>query len=321
MNKKIELDSGVYVCSLQDLAHYDAGLVERYCTVLSVSKKGKQPVVPKACWDYVVALVVPRGVMIKDPLELQPAIELYDDERKAEQIVVIIDDGASVMINNQLIYIGSIDYYVGACSSLKVLHNCDGSGSHVIARERFYCNRESVLSYYLSMPVGMLIPRCLELYLMEPGARAQVVGVCVVGNVDQLKLEVQQYHYAPRTHSDVLIKSVVSGQAQATYKSGIVVAQKAQHSHAVQRYKTLILSDDACVITHPALDVLANDVKCVHGSAIGQLDNEQLGYVQARGLSYQQAERLLIKGFLQECVGQMPSSVSLETLLNCIVST
>jgi Fe-S cluster assembly protein SufD len=103
-----------------------------------------------------------------------------------------------------------------------------------------------------------------------------------------------------------MYKNVVRGQARVVFNGKIFVRKHAQKTDAKQSNQTLLLSDDATVHTKPQLEIFADDVKCTHGATVGQLEEAALFYCRARGLSLEQARRLLTAAFANEILQQIP---------------
>ncbi len=138
----------------------------------------------------------------------------------------------------------------------------------------------------------------LEIDLLEEDCRAIIAGA-VIGDGDSLiNLKTYQNHKAPHTTSDLLIKSVMNDASTFSYTGVIKVSPGAQQTNAYQRNDSLMLSPQAHTITSPALEILADDVRCTHGATIGDIDETQLFYLHSRGIPQLQAEALIIEGFL-----------------------
>lgn len=113
-------------------------------------------------------------------------------------------------------------------------------------------------------------------------------------------------HARPHCGSREVYKGILSDHSRAVFNGKIVVRPDAQKTDAKQTNKALLLSEDAQINTKPQLEIFANDVKCTHGAAIGQMDDEAIFYLRARGLSEQQARHLLIQAFAGDVLNQMP---------------
>src|SRR6185503_12863053 len=126
-----------------------------------------------------------------------------------------------------------------------------------------------------------------------PGARAFVHGFMFGDHRQQFHLHTLQRHLVDHTTSDLLIKGCLKDRARSVYQGLIQVSEGAQRTDAYQANRNLLLSDTARADSIPGLEILANDVRCTHGATIGQVDEEQLYYLMARGLPEREAKRLI----------------------------
>jgi Fe-S cluster assembly protein SufD len=113
-------------------------------------------------------------------------------------------------------------------------------------------------------------------------------------------------HKSPRCTSREMYKGVLDGQSRGVFSGRVLVRQDAQKTDARQTNKNLLLSDDAVVDTKPQLEIFADDVKCAHGAAVGQLDEDALFYLRSRGLDREAARSLLTYAFASEMVNLVP---------------
>jgi len=123
-------------------------------------------------------------------------------------------------------------------------------------------------------------------------------------------------HALPHCASHELYKGILAGKARAVFNGKIVVRPDAQKTDAKQTNRALLLSDGAQINTKPQLEIFADDVKCTHGAAIGQLDDEAMFYLRARGLTAVEARDLLIHAFAGEILNQIkvePVRAQMET--------
>jgi Fe-S cluster assembly protein SufD len=112
-------------------------------------------------------------------------------------------------------------------------------------------------------------------------------------------------HAQPHCSSHEIYKGILSDQARAVFNGKIIVRIDAQKTDAKQTNKALLLSDDATINTKPQLEIFANDVKCTHGAAIGQLDDDAVFYLRSRGLSYDEARAMLIHAFAGDILNRV----------------
>jgi Fe-S cluster assembly protein SufD len=112
-------------------------------------------------------------------------------------------------------------------------------------------------------------------------------------------------HAKPHCPSHEVYKGILGGKARAVFNGKIIVRQDAQKTNAKQTNRALLLTDDASINTKPQLEIFADDVKCTHGAAIGQLDDDAIFYLRTRGLTYFEARDMLIHAFAGEILDQV----------------
>lgn len=138
-------------------------------------------------------------------------------------------------------------------------------------------------------------------------ARARVIGLVVAADDTKIVLHTQQHHQSPHTTSNLLVKGVFSGKSTFFYDGSIIVDKQAQKTDAYQRNENLLLSENAHAESKPSLEILANDVRCTHGATIGTVDDDQLWYLNTRGISTTMARKLIVDGFLESALGSIES--------------
>jgi Fe-S cluster assembly protein SufD len=141
--------------------------------------------------------------------------------------------------------------------------------------------------------------------LAGAGATSRVTGAYFADGDQHLDYDTFQEHIAPNTTSDFAFKGALRDTSSAVWRGMIRVEKDAQKTNAYQENRNLLLSKTAHADSIPGLEILANDVRCTHGATLGQVDREQLFYLMARGLSRQEAERLIVRGFFQDVLDRI----------------
>jgi Fe-S cluster assembly protein SufD len=113
-------------------------------------------------------------------------------------------------------------------------------------------------------------------------------------------------HAKPHCGSREIYKGILADAARAVFNGKIIVRPDAQKTDARQTNKALLLSEDALINTKPQLEIFANDVKCTHGAAVGQMDDEAIFYLRSRGLSESEARHFLLRAFAGDVLNRMP---------------
>jgi Fe-S cluster assembly scaffold protein SufB len=134
----------------------------------------------------------------------------------------------------------------------------------------------------------------------------ELYGLCLARNNEKASTQVQVLHNVKNCKAKQLFKAVADHEAQVSFTGKILVASDAQKTEAYQTSKNLLLSSAARIVTQPQLEIYADDVKCSHGAAVGQLDPEALFYLYSRGIGKSQAQQMLLQAFAQEILEQIP---------------
>jgi Fe-S cluster assembly protein SufD len=146
----------------------------------------------------------------------------------------------------------------------------------------------------------------LNVMLGAEGAQCALDGLYVASGEEFVDNHTAIDHAVPYGTSRELYKGIIGGKAKAVFNGKVVVRPDAQKSDAQQTNKNLLLSQSAEIDTKPELQIFADDVKCTHGAAIGQLDPEALFYLKSRGIGEAAGRRLLTRGFVNEVIQRMP---------------
>jgi Fe-S cluster assembly protein SufD len=177
-----------------------------------------------------------------------------------------------------------------------------GAGAFHVATVRAGLERDSTLSTCGVTFGGRLARTTLAVQLRGEGATARLGGLYVLDGHQHVDNHVSVEHAVPRCSSRQLYKGVLDGTARAVFNGRILVRPGAQKTDASQTNKHLLLSDGVEVDSKPQLEIFADDVRCTHGAAEGQLAPEALFYLRSRGLSEAAARGLLVYGFAHEVI-------------------
>ncbi len=158
-----------------------------------------------------------------------------------------------------------------------------------------------------------------EALLQGEGAESEMVAAYFGDGQQMLDFRTLQDHDAPRTRSALLFKGAVEDAASSVYSGLIRLREGAQKSEAYQTNRNLVLSEGASAESIPNLEILANDVKCSHGSTVGPIDDEQLYYLESRGIPPADAERLIVLGFFDDVFSRLPHGGLVASLRRTVI--
>jgi Fe-S cluster assembly protein SufD len=143
--------------------------------------------------------------------------------------------------------------------------------------------------------------------LAGDGAEATLNGLYVADGDQLVDTHTLIDHAMPHCPSHEVYRGILSGRAKAVFNGKIIVRPDAQKTDAKQTNKALLLSGDATINTKPQLEIFADDVKCTHGATVGQLDDDQLFYLRARGIAKNDARNILIHAFASDVLNGIKS--------------
>jgi Fe-S cluster assembly protein SufD len=153
--------------------------------------------------------------------------------------------------------------------------------------------------------------------LQGEGARSRMIGVALGGEDQRFDHHTRHRHLAGRTWSDIDFKSVGADRSRGSYTGLIRIEETARVSEAYQVNRNLLLSDKSHADAIPELEILNEEVSCSHGATVAPVDQDQLFYLQSRGMSPDDAVRLVVRGFLEKTLQSIPESLrpEVETLV------
>ncbi len=141
--------------------------------------------------------------------------------------------------------------------------------------------------------------------LAGPGGRSDMLAVSAADGAQEFDQRTLQDHQQPGTASDLLYKNSLAGASRTIFAGLIRVEPHAHQTDAYQKVRNLLLSDDAEANSMPGLEILADEVRCSHGATSGQIEAEELFYLQSRGISREVAQQLIVFGFLNEVIARL----------------
>jgi Fe-S cluster assembly protein SufD len=156
--------------------------------------------------------------------------------------------------------------------------------------------------------------------LQGPGAHSEMLALTVAHGAQEFDQRTLQSHQAPHTSSNLLYKNALLDQARTIFSGLIIVDPDAQKTDAYQSNRNLLLSDEAEANSLPGLEIQANDVRCSHGATSGHVDEEQMFYLESRGISPVVARELLVFGFFEEVLSKLENE-ELHAALRELIQT
>ena len=184
---------------------------------------------------------------------------------------------------------------------------------HIAVTQVVQRRGSSFISFALSIGAQLMRNDC-RVALTSEDTSCELNGLYLGDETQVLDHQTFVDHQKPDGKSDQFFKGLLAGNSRGVFRGQVRVCQDAQRTDAHQTNKNLLLSDTAKVDTQPQLEILADDVKCGHGAAVGQLQEDAIFYLRSRGISEKEAGRMLAQGFAREVIERSSLSFMKETL-------
>jgi len=252
-------------------------------------------------------LHVPAGVRLAAPFQALSWLQTPGAELHTRNLIVV-EAGAEVFIND----LTSSDPLSDPSLAAPVTELWIGDGARVgwlswqgfgpgvrhLGHLKARLGRDARLESLQVTLGGDFSRSWFEVELAGQGARSDLWGLYFTTGQQRVEHWTVQDHVAPHTTSDLLYRGALAGESRSVYYGTIRVAPGARRTDAYQANRNLLLSSGAKADTNPQLEIANNDVRCTHGATVGPIDEEQLFYLESRGLARSQAEELIVTGFM-----------------------
>lgn len=174
--------------------------------------------------------------------------------------------------------------------------------------------RDSVLNSFSMNLGGKLTRHDMHAVLNGTGIECSLNGVNLLNGAQHGDTTIVMEHVAPHCTSNQFYRTILDDAARGVFQGKVHVHQSAQKTDGYQLANTLLLSPKAEMDTKPELEIYADDVKCSHGTTTGELDEEPLFYLRSRGLTEQEARKLLVQAFVDEVVDKINDEALVEEM-------
>lgn len=301
----------VRVSSLAEALLTDPAVVERHLGRQAAWERDAFTALSTAFVQDGAFVHVPAGVRVAEPIHLlfvatspAPAAALAQP-----RTLVVAGRESQVTVIESYVGVGDDTYFTNAVTEIAAGAGAivdhyklgqESPGAYHIGATRARLERDSTLSSCSIVLGGRLVRNDLGVLLDAEGAACTLTGLYLVGDRQHVDNHVTVDHARPRGRSTQLYKGVLDGRSRAVFDGKVLVRRDAQKTDAHQTNKHLLLSDGAEVDSKPQLEIFADDVKCAHGAAEGQLGEDALFYLKSRGLDDRTARALLTYGFAAE---------------------
>lgn len=260
-----------------------------------------------------VFICIPKNVKLETPLQIT-FIGGTANSATFPRVLVVAEEHSSATLIENFVAGGEQRYFTNAIAEI-VLKD----GAHL---DHYRLQRDSKKAFHVSttsaelgrasrydttsINLGAQLSRHdISVVMDHEGAETAVDGLYMVASDQHTDTHSVIDHKQPHCTSHQLYKGILDGNARAVFNGKIFVREGAQKTDAMQTNKNLLLSEKARIDTKPQLEIYADDVKCAHGAAVGQIEPEELFYLETRGIGPELGRSLLTYGFAEEVIAKI----------------
>ena len=293
----------------------------------NIAQHNKFDALHGAFWQGGYLLHVPKGVSVEMPLRVYTRMSEVDQADLSHTLiiaeegsqVVVLEENASTTPDASGLHNGAVEIFAGQNANVTYVQ-VQRWNRHVwnFASHRAMVARDAHLCWVSATFGGRLNKLNQAAVLEGAGCTAQMLGLAFTDARQHLDVSTAQEHVSPHTSSDLLYRTVLKDRAQTAWGGNIYVYPEANYTDAYQKNDNLLLSERAHADTLPGLEIQAHEVRCTHGATAGKIDADQVFYLMSRGVSYAQAEKLIVDGFFEPVMERIPLESVREELSTSI---
>jgi Fe-S cluster assembly protein SufD len=307
------LPKGVQILGLEAALATHPALVEPYLAQLSQTQANAFTSLNTAFLRDGIVLLVPAKVVVEQPIEVTFAsISEGSGSVSHPRLLIVAGEGSQATVLER--YVGQGVSFTNAVAEIWLGPNAvvdhyklqeEPADAFHIASMFLRCGRSCTFSSH-SLTFGSgLVRNDVMATLAGEGIDCTLNGLYVGRGRQLIDNHTTIDHAMPHCGSHEVYKGILADTSRAVFNGKIIVRPDAQKTDAKQTNKALLLSDDANINSKPELEIFANDVKCTHGAAIGQLDDAAMFYLRSRGLGVSESRAMLVRAFAGDILNRV----------------
>ncbi|HUG93531.1 MAG TPA: Fe-S cluster assembly protein SufB [Planctomycetaceae bacterium] len=314
-------DKGVIFTDTDSALRDHEDLLKEYFGKVIPSSDNKFAALNSAVWSGGSFIYVPKGVAIEFPLQAYFRIN-SQNMGQFERTLIIVDEGANVhyvegctapTYSSDSLHSAVVEILVkrGGRCRYTTIQNWSSNVYNLVTK-RAMAYGDSVMEWVDGNLGSQLTMKYPAIYLMEPGARGETLSIAFAGKGQHQDAGAKMVHVAPHTSSCIVSKSISKNGGRASYRGLVKIAKGAHHSKSNVVCDALILDPESRSDTYPYIEVDEDDVAIEHEASVSKIAEEQLFYLMSRGLSEAEASSMIVTGFVEPLVKELPMEYAVE---------
>jgi Fe-S cluster assembly protein SufB len=312
---------GVIFVDMDTAVREHPELVRRYFGTVVPAGDNKFSALNSAVWSGGSFIYVPEGVRVDVPLQAYFRINA-ENIGQFERTLIIAEPGSFVhyiegctapIYTSNSLHAAVVEVIVkkGARVRYSTVQNWSTNVYNLVTK-RSVAYEDAIIEWVdgnLGSKVTMKYP---AIYLMEPGARGEVLSLSFAGRGQHQDAGAKAVHVAPYTNSVITSKSISKDGGRSSYRGLVKVYRGAKGIRSSVRCDALILDEDSRSDTYPTMEIDERDVTVSHEASVSKVSEEQLFYLRSRGIDEQEATKMIVNGFVEPVVKELPMEYAVE---------
>ena len=296
-------------------------LLREYFGKVIPSEDNKFSALNSAVWSGGSFIYVPKGVSIDFPLQAYFRINA-ESMGQFERTLIIVDEGASVhyvegctapMYSTESLHSAVVEVVVkrNARCRYTTIQNWANNIYNLVTK-RAYAYGDATMEWVDGNLGSKLTMKYPAVHMMEPGARGEILSIAFASGGQHQDAGAKLVHAAPNTTGQIVSKSISKNGGRSSYRGLVRVEPGAHDSKNNVVCDALILDPESRSDTYPYIEISEQDVQIGHEASVSRIGEEQMFYLQSRGLSEQEASTMIVNGFIEPLVKELPMEYAIE---------
>ena len=314
-------EQGVVFLSMdQGLVEYEE-MVKEYFGTLIPPGDNRYAALNSAVWSGGSFIYVPPGIHLDVPLQAYFRINT-ESMGQFERTLIIVDEGAYVhyvegctapIYSSDSLHSAVVEIVVKKNGRMRytTIQNWSNNVYNLVTK-RAYAYEHAVVEWVDGNIGSKLTMKYPSVYLMGEGAHGEILSLAFAGNGQYQDTGGKVVHVAPNTSSAIIAKSVSRGTGRTSYRGLVKVYEGAENSTSTVRCDALLLDEHSRSDTYPTMEVDEEKVNIGHEASVSRLGEDQLFYLMSRGISEEEAAKMVVNGFVEPIVKELPMEYAIE---------
>ncbi len=296
-------------------------LVREYFGKIIPPTDNKFAALNSAVWSGGSFIYVPKGVKIEFPLQAYFRINA-ENMGQFERTLILVDEGASVhyvegctapMYSSESLHSAVVEIVCkrGSRCRYTTIQNWANNIYNLVTK-RAMAYGDATMEWVDGNLGSKLTMKYPAVYMMEPGARGEILSIAFSSKGQHQDAGAKLVHCAPHTTGQIISKSISKNGGRSSYRGLVRVEKGAKHSKCNVVCDALILDPRSRSDTYPYIEILEQDVSVGHEASVSRIGEEQLFYLMSRGLNEAEASTMIVNGFIEPLVKELPMEYAVE---------